>query len=713
SADHTSLGHLVTTTCTTCSYSSSYYRYDEGCCYCYGHIPSAAKYIYPAHETGRGHYYTSSCNQCGEIIESGYTTLSTCSICTCPHDYVVTTSAAHTAGLGHYRTTVCSKCNDVKTSGYVALPSCCMCRGYHKYIYTVSDEHTVNGHLKTGICSDCNSTVYSYVDLADCCSCIGEHTYGAWSEVSPTHEASGHRKSRYCTKCNTEERVYTTYRPCCICNGHDMQQTSDIGEHTEYGHATVYRCIACGYAKTVYEERFGCALCSNTPKNQDEYILWLAYLGIPGISIGGNYYASFSMYRDYGYIIYGYPSDVSPNPIANGEYQFLGYTYEEDIFTNISYQNTEMGAYSANEWIYADVSGAYESWEKLEPTVQKPYMLDTPLIGHGAVNFTAGDIGISKTRVQSGATWLNTGSIYTYKTNGYYATFKVPAMGKPDVDLNAAFSKETLLFGDTDIYLESTITVHFTIDKPISEIEHIKISVQGGDSVYIEPGSYTGTVNIEVPVQYVMPSKYTVRVLIEIKSIFHDVYITGEYCSVLLSYEKEGAGDPAEAVEVVYESEDSLPYVINYDMVITNVRMTGKWDHWTGNERFLGLEQVVLNISIKGRVTKVEILFSDELKKKIYTDKYGVSYDYLDFFDNYDYLPSDTVIEGLYETGYDHIHTYILPLCASTIGYDDIRIKDPYTVTIKAYNEENCREYIYSLDMTGNIYDLLYVQPVH
>jgi len=253
--------------------------------------------------------------------------------------------------------------------------------------------------------------------------------------------------------------------------------------------------------------------------------------------------------------------------------------------------------------------------------------------------------------------------------------------------------------------------VHFTIDKPVSEIEHIKISVQGADSVYIEPGSDTGTISIDIPVQYVMPAKYTVRVLIEIKSIFHDVYIEGSYCSVLLAYEEEGAHDPEDVTEVIYESDDGLPYVINYDVTITNVRMTGKWNRWVLNERFLGLEQADLNISIRGRVTKIEILFSEELKRKIYTDKYGVSYDYLDFFDNYDYLPVDMVIEGLFETGYDHIRTYILPLCPSTIGSDDIRIKEAYTVTVKVYNEMSYKEYVLALDITGNIYDLLYVQP--
>ena len=757
---HTSRGHLVTLKCLNCGYTTSYYDIDYSCCQCVGHTADPMQ-ISSYHTPGLGHYYTVTCKECGDIIESGYTTLWSCSTCNCSHVYITEVSDYHTPGLGHYYTRYCYKCGNVADSGYTTesdccecrgyhnyyysvsdthtsyghlvtqscvdcghveyyyttIPTCCYCRGYHNYTYTVSSEHTPNGHLKTGICSDCGHVTTSYVTLPECCQCKGYHDFSQWSEVSSVHEAQGHRQTRTCKDCGYTETRFTTYRPCCLCHGHDMQRTSNIGEHTDFGHAVVYRCITCGYEETVYEDIFGCPLCSNTPTNQEEFILWIQHLGIPVKSINGNYTVSFTMYRDYGYIVYGNPYNVANNPCVAGEYQFLGYTYDEDLFTNISYQNTEMGPVNANQWIYTDISGATESWDRLESTVQKPYMLHTNLIGHGAVNFTANDIGMNKTRVQNGASWLSTGSIYTYKTNGYYATFKVPSMGTPDVSLNACFTQERLVYSDTDVYKKGYVNVSFSVDKPLQEIEYIKLSVQGGNSITLQPHERSGQLELNIPIQYIMPAKYTVRVLIEVKSIFNDVYITGDYCSVDL-YKEEAPYNPANPVvpeEIISDEPEDIPYEepdeSEYDVLITDVSLTGSWNIWNLNERFTGLEEIQLELSVAGRVTDISVIFSEELKSWTYEDGYGNTYDYADLLGSYDMCPKDMNIEGLWNNGYTLTKSYILPLCLDTIDTEGNRIKDKYTITVIAKNEkkEHIKEYM--IDITGNIYDYLYVQP--
>lgn len=756
---HTSLGHLITLKCIDCGYTYSYYEIDYSCCQCVGHIPERMQ-ISSYHTPELGHYYTVSCKECGQVIESGYTSLPSCNICNCSHVYIMDISDYHTWGYGHYYTKVCYKCghvleagytsksdccecrgyhnyyyttsqehtpyghlitgvcldcNDV-TSFYISVPHCCYCRGYHNYSYTISDVHTANGHLKTGICQDCGDVVLSYVTLPECCECKGYHDYTGWSAVSSVHENQGHRQTRYCKVCGHEEVRYTTYRPCCQCHGHDMQKTSNIGEHTQYGHAVVYRCIACGYEQVIYEDLFGCPLCSNTPTNQEEFILWIQHLGLPVKSINNNYTVSFKMYRDYGYIVYGNLLDIPNNPCVAGEYQFLGYTYDEELFTNISYQNTEMGPNSANQWIYENIGGSYESWDRLEQSIQKPYMLHTNLIGHGAVNFTAADIGMGKTRVQNGASWLSTGSIYTYKTNGYYATFKVPSMGTPKVSLEAGFTESALLYSKTDVYKKGYIDVSYSIDKPVKEIEYVKISVQGGNSIVLSSSQTNGQLELNIPVQYVMPAKYTVRVLIEVKSIFNDVYITGEYCSVNLAYDNQyNPADPNEPEEIISEEPEEIPYEEPdesfYDVCITNISLNGCWNKWVLNERFIGLEQIDLKAMVSGRVTDIEVLFCNQIMSRLYTDKQGNVYDYADLLGSYDMCPKPIHIQGLWNQGYMLENTYILPLCPSTLTFDNDRIKDKYWVTIKAYNEKKYDEKIYFLDMTGNIYDFLYVQP--
>lgn len=355
--------------------------------------------------------------------------------------------------------------------------------------------------------------------------------------------------------------------------------------------------------------------------------------------------------------------------------------------------------------------------DRLESTVQKPYMLNTFLIGHGAVNFTANDIGISKTRVQNGASWLSTGSIYTYKTNGYYATFKVPSMGTPNAVLNADFTQERLIYSKTDVYKKGYVNVSFSIDKPTEEIEYIKLSVQGGNSILLQPYERSGQLELNIPIQNVMPAKYTVRVLMEVKSIFNDVYITGDYCSVELYKEDMpyNPADPIEPEEIISDESEDIPYQepdeSQYDVCITDISLNGSWNIWGLNERFTGLENVQLNISIAGRVRNLTVNFSDELKSHVYQDGYGNIYDYAELLGNYDMCPKDVLLEGIWDNGYEFTKTYILPLCPDSIDLDGNRIRDKYSITVKASNEKNTYTKEYLIDITGNIYDFLYVQP--
>jgi len=55
---------------------------------------------------------------------------------------------------------------------------------------------------------------------------------------------------------------------------------------------------------------------------------------------------------------------------------------------------------------------------------------------------------------------------------------------------------------------------------------------------------------------------------------------------------------------------------------------------------------------------------------------------------------------------------YILPLCKETLGYDDTRRTLPYWVKVDAHKGSVIKtETIEDIDVTGNIYDLLYTQP--
>ncbi len=55
---------------------------------------------------------------------------------------------------------------------------------------------------------------------------------------------------------------------------------------------------------------------------------------------------------------------------------------------------------------------------------------------------------------------------------------------------------------------------------------------------------------------------------------------------------------------------------------------------------------------------------------------------------------------------------YILPLCPQTLDWENQRHRAPYTLTVTAEKGNVKRQMsVVDIEMTGNIYDLLYVQP--
>ena len=81
---HTAHGHLVKLKCSTCGYTTSYYKKDDSCCDCVGHIRGLT-------ETSRSIRRDWAIitpfpvRNAEKVIESGYTTLASCAICNCSH----------------------------------------------------------------------------------------------------------------------------------------------------------------------------------------------------------------------------------------------------------------------------------------------------------------------------------------------------------------------------------------------------------------------------------------------------------------------------------------------------------------------------------------------------------------------------------------------------------------------------------------------------
>lgn len=157
------------------------------------------------------------------------------------------------------------------------------------------------------------------------------------------------------------------------------------------------------------------------------------------------------------------------------------------------------------------------------------------------------------------------------------------------------------------------------------------------------------------------------------------------------------------------------------NLAITHVNISGYWNHWRGQRdifgtqmtdephRFLSLERVRIEIATIGEPDYVTVRFSPELEAMQYTDPNGHTYYYADFFGNRVRFPEDSTFTN---PGNHITWEYYLPLAPSTKGWDNTEFRLQYWMRVTAY--KGGTEVIYEIDdidITGNIYDLTYIQP--
>jgi hypothetical protein len=161
--------------------------------------------------------------------------------------------------------------------------------------------------------------------------------------------------------------------------------------------------------------------------------------------------------------------------------------------------------------------------------------------------------------------------------------------------------------------------------------------------------------------------------------------------------------------------------VIIQDLTIADVTIEGYWNHWRGqvdmlgkrltNEphRFLSLECIRINISTTGEPDRVTVRFSPELEAMAYTDPNGHRYNYSDYFGREISFPEDST----FTVSGDNVYwEYNLPLAPSSKDWNDNRLRPQYSLTVTAYKGGSSVSWtIDDIDITGNIYDLTYIQP--
>lgn len=480
-----------------------------------------------------------------------------------------------------------------------------------------------------------------------------------------------------------------------------------------------------------------------------QFYQWLSDNGTPEYSVSGTYRANYNTYVKYNLVVYGSSGDVSGNDYRQGEYRYLGYTYMEGKYTNLDFPNDETGNKKPEEWDYVTVSGALESWDSLEQTVQRPYMLHTRLRGHGATTLTAADIGTSRAKVQSAASWGSAGSIYTYKSNGYYATFTVPSMGKGVLSASMEPDDSTVYVTGSDTCVDTGVSLDASVNKPVREVKFIKVVFSCGGWRKVRYYHNTNSISIHqdaiLDLPRNIPGQITVDAHVTSESIFGDKLSKDLSCRINVRSSVDGNTAPPSAPGPTPRPtpRPTNPPPVPTDPVTTPaptpkptggsggngddpwanvlrfmiVNLSGSWNHWAHqSHRFLALEETTLSVWVLGRAEKAEIRLSPELEAMTYVNSRGHQYSYADdFFGEEVRFPEDSTIypdnQSLILTRFSW--TYSLPMCDETVGWDNERKKSSYYMKIKVYDKNgNSIEYILDdIDITGNIYELLYPQP--
>ncbi len=140
--------------------------------------------------------------------------------------------------------------------------------------------------------------------------------------------------------------------------------------------------------------------------------------------------------------------------------------------------------------------------------------------------------------------------------------------------------------------------------------------------------------------------------------------------------------------------------------VISFIKTEGSWNKWH-TDRYMGYEKIELLVEAEEAV-EVNIRFSPELENMNYRNARGQHYSYREEFGYEVDFPLSAVkrSDGIWRA------SYILPIAPSTVDWDGERLREPYRVEYTVKFDDEVKVLERNIDITGNIYELMYVRPI-
>ncbi|MHB1485695.1 MAG: hypothetical protein ACYCYI_13700 [Saccharofermentanales bacterium] len=433
--------------------------------------------------------------------------------------------------------------------------------------------------------------------------------------------------------------------------------------------------------------------------NQASFISWLIKTGRPAYSRYHGYAANYSVYYKYHLLSYGTPDSVPGNRYdkAHDEYAMHGFSYDEYQVTNTYFRDDTNGISDPRKWNNMILGQDAEiSWMRLTAR-EKEHIHNSVLFyqgkDYGGISFADLKLTEQKCVVVAVPSWNLGFALYTRHYNSRheirYGTLHGNGIGGVEIDGEIKVSDDTAGGSRTIQSGQEYIDIAFMIDSYISgyiglarssDIEKGGIIFNGKE--YETNGS--GLWKAKQVIRYARnaddPSrdfsrKVTVKAVVWVVSRLGDLtFKEMTYTFTIIEKAKiniKGVFTIKGAISLFDGKKTILGYQLPYNP-----------------KRFLCLEKLTMRIDFEGRPLPQSVVF------------YPLGGN-----------PVTVPIVKINDAkGYAQ-HIYILGIMSSSIKWDNNRIRASYYCSASAYSNSVRTDYIIDgIDITGDIYDLVYLQ---
>ncbi len=433
--------------------------------------------------------------------------------------------------------------------------------------------------------------------------------------------------------------------------------------------------------------------------DQASFATWLTNTGRPLRSRYHGYTANYNTYKNYNLLTYGQPSNVRGNRYDNLSHQYAmhGYSYDEYTVTNTYFPDDTTGTSDPRKWNNIALGqDAAVSWMRLSAR-EKEYIENSKLFysgnSFGGMSYKSLKLTREKCIVIAVPSWTMGFALYTshYNSSGQirYGTLNGNGIGGVNIDggisLLPASSNRAYTINSEQEYVDITFNISLNVKSFTGLAKQSDISRGGiifGVSSYEKLGA--GPWSASKTIRFARVSKtpladYTQQ--ITQKSTIWVVSALGDLVSKDLSV----------SLTIVEKAKSNLKGTMSIKGAISlfDGKKTMMGYILPNNpKRFMSLEKITQRIDFDGNPLPSSVTFYQIGGK----------------------TTTVLVKKTSSSTGYAEL-VYKLGILPSSLTWRNIRINPPYDCLASTFIGSKRTDYvIHDIEITGDIYDMVYLQ---